>query len=295
MADQFQIDHAPGNRVITASRWPSLVTPPEHRPAWMPSPLALALHMTGEAPLEAEGSHLRLGKLMEPVGEACLREDYGMTLDAVQPRYERPDVPALCYPDGRAGDALVEFKYLLGGERQYVEQWSDGPPLHVRAQAQAQALISGLGRVYIVPIIIGYGVRIEMFEEPADPNVAEVLLDAVRQFMAILDRRELPAADATPSSYEALMRTLRIQPEKRVTLDSPETAAIVQAWRATRQERLDAEKIEEIAKRRLAADAGDASEIHLADGSVVRRTSVTRKADPNPKPQPESTYWRWSP
>lgn len=299
----FERDHAPGNMTISASRWPSLVVPPEHRPSWMPSPLALALHMTGQAPLEASGAHLDRGRDMELVGERKLARERGIMVVERQPRFEAPAIPALCYPDGLVEDigggetALVEFKTPVGGD---MEAWGAGPPLHVRAQAQAQTIISGHRRVLIVPIIVGYAsVEIEVYEEVADPDTHAIMLDAAGEFLDMLKRGDLPAPDATPSSYEAMCRSLRIKPERRIHLpdDFSEIDGLLwterrRQWEKARAARLAAQKIEEAHKLAFAEVAGDAAWIDLDDGTMIKRTWVAGRVET--KPREIRPSWRWS-
>lgn len=291
--ERFEQDHAPGGRALTASRWPGLVLDPQVRPSWMPGPLALALHMRGDVPLESEGKHLELGHMMEGPAEKLLARYHGILLDQLQPRFERSDIPAVCYPDAlvRGGERLVEIKTVIGGQRAYEERWGAGVPLHVRVQAQAQSLISGIPVVLVVPIIIGYAdIRCEVIEEPADPAIQDVLMDAGQDFIAILATGGLPEADASESSYRALLRTTTLAKGKSVLLDGPELVDLANAWRRAKDASKGAEETCERAKHQFAALLGDAEQGVLDDGSIVRRSLVK-----------ESSYtvnrkesWRWS-
>lgn len=299
--EQFEKDHAPGNRVLTASRWPGLVLAPDDRPEWVPGPLALALHMRGEVPLEAEGKQLRLGHLMEGPAERMLAEDHDIGIMQRQPRFERADIPALCYPDavaaiGGAVDeaSLVEVKTVIGGERAYEERWGAGPPLHVKAQAQAQMLISGVPICLIVPVIIGFAdIRCEVIEEPVDEQIQALLLSEARTFFEILDAGELPAPDASESSYRALLRSTNIDPDARVELDDMESLRRAERWRQARLDRLAAQKVEDAEQYWFAARAGDATWIELADGSKIKRTFVKGRTET--KPREIAPSWRWYP
>lgn len=291
--DRFAADHAPGNRALTASRWPGLCLDPERRPTWLAGPLALALHMRGDVPLEGEGKHLELGHLMEGPAEKLLAKYHGVQLETLQPRYERPDVPAICYPDAlvRGGDRLVEIKTVIGGQQAYAKRWPDGPPLHVRLQAQAQALISGIPVVLIVPVIIGFAdIRCEVIEERADADIQEIMLGAAYDFMAILNAGDLPAPDASASSYRALLATTTLAKGKSILLPGDELVELAEIWRESKATAKEADDLAERAKQTFAALMEDATEAVLDDGSIVRRSLI--KASTYTVERGET--WRWT-
>lgn len=291
--ERFAADHAPGCSALTASRWPGLVLDPEVRPSWMPGPLALALHMRGEMPLESEGKHLELGLMMEGPAEKLLAKYHGIVIDQIQPRFERSDIPAICYPDAlvHGGERLVEVKTVIGGQRAYEERWGAGVPLHVRVQAQAQMLISGIPIVLIVPVIIGYAdIRCEVLEEIADPAMQGVMMEAAAEFMMIMATGGLPEPDASESSYRALLRTTTLARGKNILLPGDELVALAQLWRNAKTLERDVKDDCENAKHTFAALMGDADQAVLDDGSIIKRSLI--KASTYTVERRES--WRWS-
>jgi hypothetical protein len=293
--DLFEADHAPGAMQVTASSWGCLILPPEHRPRWMASPYSYALHLTGREPMpQGDAKTLRRGKLMEPIGRELLRMDHQIDVVEIQPRRERPDVPAVCYLDGLvdAGWA-VEMKSMP--DRIYQDQWEGGPPWYVRVQAQAQmAIDQELAGVLIVPIVTGYSGNPDVprvYEEPRDAGIGDLLVITARQFLGMLGRGELPAPDETIASYDAWSRTVEIGVVKTVLADDAD-AAQFRAWQMAKDQETGGEKLVAASKRYFAARAGDASVIWIPGVGQITRKQVPVKAEIEPRPA--RTDLRWS-
>lgn len=292
--DQFSADHAPGNLVLTASRWPCLVLQPDLRPKWLCSPYSLALHMLGREPMpNGDAKTLRRGKLMESVGKVLLDEDHGTLLSAEQVRCERAEIPAVCYLDGLSGAWGVEFKSMP--ERIYRSDWHSGPPWYPRIQAQAQMAINQeLVGVLIAPIVMDYAGNPEIpqvYEEPRDPFIGSMLVDTGRDFLAMLRRGELPPPDETVASYEAIKRTLKLEPDSVVTLDDEESAMKFTAWQMYKHEEKAGRAGDEACKRFFAAKTSNASVIELPGVGTITRKRVEIKAEKEPRPARTDLRW----
>lgn len=298
MTDQFAEDHEPGSMTLTASAMPCLIVPPEYRPRWAPSPLSYALHLRGDAPMPSgDAKTLRRGKLMESVGRELLRMDHSIALVAEQVRCARPDLPAVCWLDGVMAERdnwAVEMKSMT--RRTYEEDWLDGPPLWTRVQAQAQQMISPeLVGVLIVPIVIdtwtGNPEIPAVYEELRDENIGTMLADTGRGFLEMIHHGELPAPDETIASYDAVMRTLKLDERKAVTLADVADAAQFRWWQQAKHQRQAGEKMEEASKRYFAMRAGSASVIELPGVGRIERKQVNVSAEKQPRP--ERTDLRW--
>lgn len=275
--DRFVTDHAPGNRVLTASRWPSLVLPPEQRPAWLPSPYALACHMAGLAPFDqGEKAHLRRGKLLEPVGARLAAEDYGLEIVAEQERVERADIPALAYIDLGTRQGRVELKTV--NERDFEREWNGKPPLYPRTQAQAQLAITGDDWCYVGAIVIGWmEIRLELFEERRHDGMQELLLDRASEFLRTLERGDLPTQDESQSSYAAWSAFAQIAEGEKIRLLDPEAVERAAEWRAAKAAGSQSSEIDKACKAWFASRSGEAETIELVDGTVISRKRVARK------------------
>jgi hypothetical protein len=281
---------------MTSSRVPCLVLPPELRPRWMPSPLSLAQHMLGIVAIEAEGKVLRRGKLLEPVGKVLLAEDFGIELVAEQVRYELPDLPAACHVDGvirpDGEDVLVEMKSMP--DRVYPEQWADGPPLHVVVQVQFQLALAEVERAIVMPITVDYAGGFEvpqLHELRYDQSIIDLLLTTSREFLNMLRAGELPAPDETVASYEAIMRTLKIQAQKTVVLNDERSAEMFRDWQVDRRRLRAGETGDEAAKRYFAARVGDAAVVELPGVGRIERKQVVVPAEKVLRAAYTKTQW----
>jgi hypothetical protein len=273
--ERFAADHAPGNRTLTASRWPALALPPDARPAWLPSPFALGAHMAGLVPLDqGEKAHLRRGKLLEPVGARLAAEDYGLEIVAEQERVERSDIPALAYIDLGTTQGRVELKTV--NDRDFA-QWNGKPPLYPRTQAQCQMAITGDEWCYVGAIVIGYmEIRLELFEERRHDGMQDLLLDRAEEFLRTLERGDLPPMDEAPSSYAAWAAMMTLAEGETIRLLDPESVERAAAWRSAKAAASEAKKIDEASKAWFATRCGDAETIELPDGTVLKRARVSR-------------------
>jgi hypothetical protein len=275
---EFDRDHAPGNRWLTASRWPALALPPPDRPRWLPSPYALAAHMAGLVPLnQGEKAHMRRGKLLEPVGARLAIEDHGLEIVAEQERVTREDVPALAYIDLGTTTGRVELKTV--NQRDFERDWNDRPPLYPRTQAQCQMAITGDEWCYVGAIVIGYAeIRLELFEERRHGGMQTLLLDRAGEFLEVLRRGDLPPMDESESSYRAWAETASFAQGERVKLMDPEAIEHATAWRLAKYGAKASREVDERCKAWFAARCGEAATIELLDGTVIKRSRVERKA-----------------
>jgi hypothetical protein len=286
IADQFERDHAPGNLVLTASRWPTLALSPNDRPRKLPSSYALGAHMLGIVSFDdiSERDDARRGKLMEPVGAKLAAEDHHLEIIAEQARFERRDVPALTYvdllvtdPAGGDSRAVIELKTI--NERDFVDKWQDRPPLYPRVQCQCQMAITGDQWCYVGAIVMGYAsIRLELFKEIRHSGMQQLLLDRAGEFMDMLRRGELPPMDESPSSYTVWAETAKLAEGETFKLLDPEAVDRAAIWRAAKDTARVSRETDEAAKAFFAARCGDAERIELLDGTIVTRKRIERKA-----------------
>jgi hypothetical protein len=279
-ADRFAAEHGPGAMVLSASRMPCLVLPLEQRPRFMPSPLSYALHLRGDVPLPgSDNSRTRRGKRLEPLGEACAVEDHGLTIVDRQVRVEMPELPALTYLDLMTADGVpLELKTV--NEDTFERLWTPRPPLAVRVQAQAQAMIANVELVLIGALVIDwYGeFRMELFEEPRHSGMQALLLERSREFMEALVAGELPPPDESESSYAAWAATARFAKGETVLLAEPEAVERARRWRQARADLKAAQAVDEASRMWFSCHSPqDAERIELLDGTVVKRTVSERR------------------
>jgi hypothetical protein len=278
---QFYDDHKPGNRALTASRWPALVLPPDARPKWLPSPFALAAHMTGLVPLDqGEKAQMRRGKLLEPVGARLAVEDFGFEILAEQERVERVDIPALSYIDLIAKTPThpnVKIELKTVNDWDFDRDWGDKPPLYPRTQAQCQMAITGDEWCYVGAIVLGFAsISLRLFEEPRHEGMQSLLLDRAGEFLRTLERGDLPPQDETLSSYAAWAAMATLEEGETIYLSDPAAVERAAAWRAAKAAASEAKKVDEASKAWFAARCGEAERIELPDGTGLQRTRVSR-------------------
>jgi hypothetical protein len=274
---QFVADHALGSMTLSASRIPALVLPPEHRPAWMPSPYAYGAHLLGLAPLpDGDNAMTRRGRRMELVGEVCAVEDHGLTVLGRQVRHELEAVPAITYLDLVTSRAPLELKTVE--RRDFERKWNGRPPLHVRTQAQAQAWIGGFDLILIGAIVVGSyrEPTLELFEEPRHEGMQALMRERCEIFMTGLRRGELPEMDATASSYATWSALTEFAEGERLRLIDPEALQRAADWRLAREGAKLSRETDDECKSWFAAKCGAAEIIELPDGTTINRKKITR-------------------
>lgn len=320
LSDQFRADHAPGKdglAPLSASRWPVILDlPAEYKtgwPAYLPSKLSYALHLTGLVPFDdTESPELSRGKLMEPVGETLLRER-GWKIFKTQFRAMHPSMNALTYLDVvgspesgpgalSAGDGaeIVEFKVV--DDRDYKVDWADGPPLYPVLQVHAQMAISGILHANVGAIVMGYkGVDLILHPVERDEKIIEALEYQGQRFLELIaqtptDRlAEVLVEEDHPDSYRAWSRAISLTKGASARMDDPE--AVTRALRL-HQARLDksaAEAVCEAEQNWFAVHAPQAETIELLDGTRIERKVVKTPAKPVPaRVRPASQHVRWT-
>ena len=292
-AEKFKADHAPGTREkpapLTASRWPAVLSiPAELRtgwPAFLPSRLSLALHMTGRVPFEASDKpHLRRGRYMERFGEDELHER-GWQIHGTQIRWTHARMNALTYLDVLATgpdddrQQIVEFKTV--DERDYRVAWAEGPPLYPVLQVQCQMAITNHVRAQVGAIVRRYkGDELILHEVKRDEPTIEILERRGQEFLDLIREREpeklaeLLVEDASPDSYQAWSRVAQLAKEPRTPFLEPTAVSRALRWHQARLDRLAASAIEEAEKNWFAVYAPPAEILELADGTRINRTVV---------------------
>jgi hypothetical protein len=300
VSDQFALDHAAGSMQLSASMMPCLIVPPAYRPRWAPSAFAYGLHLRGDSPLPSRATDImRTGSMMEPVAARLLRAYHGITIttspdDLGRVRRHRADLPAVTYLDGLVDDeTATEIKNVRSWV--YRDNWASGPPLWIKAQAQAQMLIDpNLARILIVPVVIGSDECprvLQVYEEPRDPAVGEMLLETGLAFLEMLRDGELPDPDETVSSYDAMMRTFKIDRDETVVLADDHAAEMFRMWQVDKLKARSGEDGEKAAKRYFAARAGPAAVIEIPGIGRIERKAVEVAAEMVPRPSRTDIRW----
>lgn len=281
--------HAPGSRILTASRWPCLILPADQRPKWLCSPYELAAHMLGLRPMPEPGDEVHRGKRLEAVALQMLEEELDEELEAGQTWVTHSRLPAGATLDGlfRSGGS-AETKVVDG--RDYDRDWASGPPLYPSLQSQCQIACSGADHGYVGALVLRHKtLEMQPFRIDRHKRIIAALEEAAERFMEMLDRGELPEPDASPSSYAALQDLVTVKP---TTIQVPGSEAMERAakWRQAVADKAAAEKAIEAQKLWFATNASDAAVMELDDGTEIKRSQRKRKAHECK----ESTFWAWS-
>ncbi|MGI9484975.1 MAG: hypothetical protein ACR2RF_03650 [Geminicoccaceae bacterium] len=284
----FEQIHAPGSRILTASRWPCLILPVEQRPKWLCSPYELGAHMLGLRAMPDPGDEVRRGKQLEAVALQMLEEELDEELEAGQTWVTHSRLPAGATLDGlfRSG-APAETKVVDG--RDYDRDWASGPPLYPTLQLQCQIACKGADYGHVGALVLRHK-TLEMVPIRIDRHsrIITALEIAAEVFMEALERGELPEPDASPSSYAAMLDLVTVKP---TTIQVPGSEAMERAskWRQAQADKKAADAQIEAQRLWFAANASDAAVMELDDGSEIKRSQRTRKAHECK----ESTYWNW--
>lgn len=284
----FEEIHAPGSRILTASRWPCLILPPEQRPTWLCSPYELGAHMLGLRPMPEPGDEVRRGKQLEGVALRMLEEELGEELEGqTWVTHEWLDAGATLDGISRAGIA-AETKVVDG--RDFDREWLSGPPLYPSLQAQCQIACTGQDHGWIGALVLRHK-KLEMhtFRVERHDRIVDLLESAGKRFIGNIQMDRLPEPDVSPSSYAAMQDLVEI--EKGATISVPGSEALERArkWRQAQADAAAAEKTIAAQKQWFAANVNDAAIIELDDGSEIKRTQRKRAAHECK----ESTYWQW--
>ena len=284
----FEAIHAPGSRILTASRWPCLILPPEQRPAWLCSPYELGAHMLGLRPMPEPGDEVRRGKQLEGVALEMLAEEIEEELEGqTWVTHEWLDAGATLDGISRAG-IPAETKVVDG--RDFDRDWVSGPPLYPTLQSQCQIACSGADHGWIGALVLRHK-KLEMhaFRVDRHTRIIAALEREASKFSDMLERELLPTPDASPASYAALQDLVTVN---GATIQVPGMEAIERAakWRQAKADKAAAEKMIEAQQQWFAANAQDAAILELEDGTAINRAQRKRKGYTTQ----DTTYFAWS-
>jgi len=93
------------------------------------------------------------------------------------------------------------------------------------------------------------------------------------------------------ASYEAIKRTLRLDPEETVVLGDDESARQFVWWQQAKHQARAGDEMCEAAKRYFAARAGNASVIAIPGVGRIERKAVQVKAEVQPRPARTDVRW----
>ena len=161
---------------------------------------------------------LRRGRLFEAVAIQIMREDYPHWLidhNAANVYYRDPALrmgatpDAFCRRPDMAGIGIIQIKTVQESDFRRLWLDEDGalePPLWIAAQALIERRLTGADWAAVVPLIYGYGVRIEFAEIPDSPALFDALAARTAEFWRVVESGETPPDDwgeRPESTFEA--------------------------------------------------------------------------------------------
>jgi putative phage-type endonuclease len=156
------------------------------------------------------------------------------------------------------------------------EPGTDEIPQQYLIQVQHCMIVTGI-EVFDVRVLIG-GSEERMYEVPADRELQELIVEGEHAFWGHVARREPPPVDLNAPNAYRVVRSLYRGTDGR-TLQADEA---LEAWRIVMEQAYDNasnyKAVAEQAKAHLLWAMGDASMLTFADGRMMLRKEVKRKA-----------------
>ncbi len=158
------------------------------------------------------------------------------------------------YDTGREGDTLeiVEAK-TTGLTGEWGEPGTDDVPFRVNLQVHQQMLCTGWNKAHIAVLLGRWGLTEEMFVIERNEDIIKAIINRGEQFWNDYVLTEKAPPDSELGSIDSFKFIKRI-PGKYAEVP----LSVLQIWDNARQDRLDAEKAEEVAKLILIKGLGDA-------------------------------------
>jgi hypothetical protein len=273
----FEVLHAPGAGIVTASGVPALFGVSRWATA-----RAYAEHLLGRVPLVVRETELMvLGRDLQEVALLRASRATGLAFRPVRHFTRHPTIERfIASPDGlvrrgRRTLGIAEVK-LVTPDR-FLVAWGDGPPVDVRLQVQAQLACTGAPAGWIVamlPRMRGgwFDLEVVVYEEPRHDKLAE-LEEHVAGFLDDLDRNVLPPIEPDPRNREVVATLYRVDPSKVIELDGPATAQF-DRWREGRDLSRKGKALCAEAQAWFAAAAPEASRILVRDRGAISVSEI---------------------
>jgi putative phage-type endonuclease len=246
------------------------------------TPFKLFLEKTGQLPPEElNGEWIRWGNRLEPAIAAEYQDVTGRELwqggpfcvaqhPAIEAFRSTPDRWVVKAPD-RAGRGIVQLK---NAGAFFGRNWSDGVPLHIEIQCQAELATTGYDWDSVA-VLIG-GNAFKYFDlERNDAFIAE-MEDRVRWFWDLVQRREPPPIDGSARTLDAIKR---LHPKDNgETVRLPEEALVwFAAMHDAKEDAKRAEAAADWAEAKLRHAIGAATFGELADGRKLSLKTTDNK------------------
>jgi len=249
----------------------------------MPSPYAKALDMLGKRDLpQPDDEDVKRGRLMEATTIAAL----------VEHGHQARQLRHYClHPDNEEFMASPDYEldgHILGEGKAPIawDEWTGGPPLHVRLQAQWQMACGERCQHMITGLFVDrHSIELQCYPTERHDHIINLMEERAAWFLDLVDAGKTPEPDASKSSYRALQEVMDVEETLRITIKDPDSTERLMAWQQARLDRLVAEKTEEAAKHWFAMHAGEAGVIETYDGELLFRRVV--------EPKGKSKYWKW--
>jgi hypothetical protein len=158
------------------------------------TPLALFRRKRGLDPAPEDRPAMRAGRVLEGPVVQLARDVIPLPIRRNRVTFAHPSLPLFATPDGFVGrDRLLEAK-VVGFRR--LDAWDDGVPCHVRAQVQAQLLVTGRDAGYVVALV-GTELRVTLVER--DVQYQATIADSVEAFV---DRHVATGIPPDPLTFD---------------------------------------------------------------------------------------------
>ncbi len=223
-------------------------------------------------PAEA-GEAAEAGTMLEPVVLRMAEQ----TLGPIRPggTASIPGTPIQCHPDGiTQDDQPVEAKTsgILGPiYGQWGEPETDQIPEYYLVQAHVQIAAMRAQQCWVPALLGGLGLR--LYTVPQHALLEEEIIERACRWWEEHVVQDRPPEQTTPPPLEVLRR-LRRQPGKVITLDRTD---LIQAYEAASLAAKEAEERKKLAQAALIAAMEDAEEALLPDGRRVVHRKQFRK------------------
>jgi predicted phage-related endonuclease len=156
--------------------------------------LELYLEKTSEEIDDVDSSVMRRGRILESAVAAAVAEEKGWKpLKAVN-YYRNPETRLGATPDylvDTGGIAPLQCKTV--DPRVFERSWEDGPPLWIALQALTEAMLLDAPCAWVGALVLKRDYPVFTYEIPRTPSAEARIIEAVQEFWARVDEKNMPA------------------------------------------------------------------------------------------------------
>jgi putative phage-type endonuclease len=242
------------------------------------TPLQLYLEKTGEFPEQEQTDAMRRGLRLERFVAEEYQEETGITLEKPPAIIIHPEAPwclaSLDY--WIPGQKVVQIKTSdTWAAAAFGEPGTDEVPEHYALQVQQEMAVSGLPVAEIALLHVGTW-RFDVYVIERNPGVIEAMIEAEREFMDRVCRRDPPLPDFTHPTTAEILAMLEPTAGEAIFLDD-EAQELADEYTRLGAAAGETKKRRDELKARLIYAMGPAEKGELPDGRIVRRKAVERK------------------